>query len=246
MSRLQKLIDELCPAGVPEFDLSEVASIGTGARPDEKARDGELLFPFMNGGVKSSELLSESNTDSNTVVIPSRGSVGIVGFVRTAFWCGPLSYRIRSLDQGELHNTFLYYFLKSREPRIVALQQSGSIPALNKKELAQFRVSVPPLQVQEEIVRILDTFTELDAELEAELEARRTQYEEYRNQLLDFPDSIWRPLGEVVQNLRTGLNPRTNFKLNTPRSVFPYVTVRELGGFNIQFFDKTDKVDQGG
>ena len=51
-----------------------------------------------------------------------------------------------------------------------------------------YSVPVPPLPVQEEIVRILDKFTALEAELEAELEARRKQYEFYRDRLLTFPE----------------------------------------------------------
>lgn len=49
-----------------------------------------------------------------------------------------------------------------------------------------FEIPVPPLPVQREIVRILDNFTSLEAELEAELEARKKQYEYYRDQLLTF------------------------------------------------------------
>ena len=59
---------------------------------------------------------------------------------------------------------------------------------LSKKRLEGVRVPVPPLEVQREIVRILDQFTTLEAELEAELEARQAQYEYYRDRLLSFPE----------------------------------------------------------
>ena len=52
--------------------------------------------------------------------------------------------------------------------------------------MAKFEIPVPPLPIQEEIVRILDHFTELAAELQAELQARQEQYEYYRNKLLTF------------------------------------------------------------
>ena len=58
-------------------------------------------------------------------------------------------------------------------------------------KVLDFKIPVPPLEVQAEIVKILDTFTQLEAELEAELEARRKQYEFYRNQLLTFNDEGW-------------------------------------------------------
>ena len=52
--------------------------------------------------------------------------------------------------------------------------------------MSKIKIPVPPLEVQDEIVRILDSFTKLEAELEAELEARRKQYEYYRDSLLSF------------------------------------------------------------
>lgn len=107
-----------------------------------------------------------------------------------------------------------------------------------------YSVPVPPLPVQEEIVRILDKFTALEAELEAELEARRKQYEFYRDQLLTFGDEVeWKPLGEIIISLRTGLNPRKNFNLNTPDASNYYVTVRELNGTSVVFHDKTDRIN---
>src|SRR5699024_12450311 len=74
---------------------------------------------------------------------------------------------------------------------------------------------VPPLEVQQEIVRILDKFTELEAELEAELEGRRKQYEHYRDRLLTFADSRervrWAPMSEVGTFLRGGGPQKKDF-----------------------------------
>lgn len=54
----------------------------------------------------------------------------------------------------------------------------------------------------------------------------------------------WVPLNQIIMSLKTGLNPRKNFVLNTPESEGYYVTVRELMGVDIKFFDKTDRVNQ--
>ena len=62
----------------------------------------------------------------------------------------------------------------------------GSIPAINKSDVEKIQIPIPPLPIQQEIVRILDNFTKLEAELEAELEARKKQYDYYRNKLLAF------------------------------------------------------------
>ena len=68
-------------------------------------------------------------------------------------------------------------------------QQKGRIPAVSKKQVEQFRIPLPQLPVQQEIVRILDNFTELTAELTAELAARQKQYEYYRDKLLTFKEA---------------------------------------------------------
>jgi type I restriction enzyme, S subunit len=65
------------------------------------------------------------------------------------------------------------------------------------------KIPIPPLPIQQEIVKILDTFSALEAELEAELEARKKQYEYYRDELLTFGDDVeWKTLGEVGKLLR--------------------------------------------
>ncbi|MDN5423044.1 MAG: restriction endonuclease subunit S, partial [Chryseobacterium sp.] len=77
----------------------------------------------------------------------------------------------------------------------------------------KFMIPIPPLAVQEEIVKILDKFTQLEAELEAELEARTRQYEYYRNQLLAFEDKEveWKTLGEVGEFIRGSGLQKTDF-----------------------------------
>ena len=70
---------------------------------------------------------------------------------------------------------------------------------LTKTQWEKIKVPVPPLPVQEEIVRILDNFTELEAELEAELTARKKQYEYYREQLLSSSENTeFMSLSELV------------------------------------------------
>ena len=56
--------------------------------------------------------------------------------------------------------------------------------------MIEIKIPVPPLSIQQEIVKVLDAFTKLEAELEAELEARRKQYSHYRDKLLSFNDNI--------------------------------------------------------
>lgn len=226
MNPLLDLMAEHCPDGVVFETLGAVATVGTGERPTNEALKAGGHCAYLNGGITPTGFVASSNTDGNTIAIPSRGSVGVVGYSSAPFWCGPLCYRVSSNSSGLL-NRFLYYALKSKERQIVGLQQTGSIPALNKKELVTVRVPFPPLEVQREIVRILDTFTELEAELEveleAELEARRKQYEHYRRQLMNFSTDAatrWVTLGTVTNNLDSRRKPVT--RASRVPGPFPY------------------------
>jgi len=132
-----------------------------------------------------------------------------------------------------------------------------------------YPVSLPSFKEQARIVAILDKFDALTNDisigLPAELKARRQQYEYYREKLLTFkaieyannktynlvaelcPNGVeFKALGKVIVSLKTGLNPRKNFILNTPDAQNYYVTVRELTGLNVKFLDKTDRVNDEG
>ncbi|HZL80319.1 MAG TPA: restriction endonuclease subunit S, partial [Demequina sp.] len=107
---------------------------------------------------------------------------------------------------------FLAHIMGSDKFRqyVEASQVSGNYPSISDARVRAYRIPVPPLEVQREIVRILDQFTQLEAELEAELEARRHQYEHYRGGLLKFGVDVGvRPLGELGENLDSRRRPVT-------------------------------------
>ena len=87
-----------------------------------------------------------------------------------------------SIDTNILSNKFLYYWMQSKINLISSFYRGSGIKHPDMKKILELKIPVPPIEVQNEIVRILDNFTEL----EAELEARKRQYEYYRNTLLDF------------------------------------------------------------
>ena len=78
---------------------------------------------------------------------------------------------------------------------------------VNGDAMAKIHVPVPPLPVQEEIVRILDSFSSLEAELEAELEARRKQYAYYRNELLTFERVVTVCIQDICIRICSGGTP---------------------------------------
>ena len=98
---------------------------------------------------------------------------------------------------------YLYYVLKNNMGKFRdAASGMGSLPQISLSVTEDFRIPLPPLPVQQEIVRILDSFTELTAELTVELTARKKQYEYYRDALLTFEDDTPTcKMGEVLKFL---------------------------------------------
>ena len=146
-----------------------------------------------------------------TVLLPRKGSISNVFYVEKPFWNVDTVFYTKI--KNELLPKYLYYYICNCH--IEKLNTSNAArPALTRTVLNNIEVPVPPLPVQREIVRILDNFTSLEAELEAELEARRKQYEYYRDQLLSFKhltgggsnEVEWKTLGEVFE-MRNGYTP---------------------------------------
>jgi len=255
MNKIEKLIEELCPQGVELMNLGETCEIKTGKGITKKESSDFAQHPIISGGKKPMGFYDKYNRQENTVTISRVGAnAGFVSFINTKFYLNDKCFSILPVEKyrDQIKSKFLFYFLKANESYITGLQSEGGVPTINTAKVAKIKIPIPPLTIQKEIVKILDNFTQLEAELEAELEARKKQYEHYREQLLMVNDEglmgdgtkvEFRALGEVIKSLKTGLNPRKNFILNTDDAKNYYVTVRELGGIRIDFLDKTDKVN---
>jgi type I restriction enzyme S subunit len=187
------LLDSPEVTGAAWMPLGDIADVRVGQAPPPGLLEGDGGFPYVNAGTTASGLATAANTPAGAITIPSRGQggVGVVGYQRTAFWCGPLCYRVTA-DVDHVTTRYLYFFLKSIQGSIRALQQTGGTPALNRKELVLVRVAVPSIDQQERIAAILDRLDALvndeQVGLPAELTARRLQYEHYRDRLLTFPE----------------------------------------------------------
>ena len=192
MSRLDELIAELCPDGVEYKSLKEIASILRGKRLTKSELSPDALYPVYHGGLEPLGYYLKSNRPANTVMIINVGaSAGTVGFCDKRFWSSDGCYCISHVDR--INQKFIYYALSMKEKILMSKVRYAGIPTLDVKVVENIIIPVPPLPVQEEIVRILDTFSELTAELTAELSKRKQQYQYYRNTLVDFKDGLDRP-----------------------------------------------------
>ncbi len=203
MSRIDDLVAEHCPDGVPNRRLGDIALCKTGEQLNRSSMVEQGEFPVFNGGVTHSGWTTKANCEGGTITVSQGGaSAGFVNFVAAPFWVGAHCYTVKPLN-AEISNRFLFHVLKRGQATLQAAKRGAGIPGLNRKELEAFSVPLPPNQVQEEIVSILDKFLNLEAELEAELEARRVQYLHFRKGLLAPSVGTPLPLGDFL-DLRAG------------------------------------------
>ena len=223
--------------------LGEVAELKRGTTITKKTSN-EGIYPVISGGQQPAYYIDQFNRDGETITVA--GSGAYAGFVM--YWNEPIfvgdAFSVKA-DEKQVLPRFIYHFLLSIQEKIYDLKSGGGVPHVYAKDVARFVIPLPPLSVQQEIVRILDKFTQLEAELEAELDCRKRQYEYYRNKLLSYErnEVEWKTLGEVLLSIKTGLNPRQFFTLNTSDANHYYITIRELKDGKIIPSDKTDKIN---
>lgn len=149
---------------------------------------------------------------------------------------------IRIKNTKVLNYKFLFYWL-SIEAKKYVYSGMGN-PKLMSNQIAKIPIPIPPLEIQQEIVRILDSFSMLTAELQTELQARKSQYEYYRNQLLAYPmeESDQSSLrsnrsATSIQNSDNStqplstLNPHTGNSVLQPRGKVEWKMLGEIGTF---------------
>ena len=225
MSRLTELIEELCPDGVEFRPLSDLVRIRNGC--DYKTLSPGNVPVYGSGGVMTH--VSEALGEGPTVLIPRKGSLDNIFFVEGEFWTVDTIFYTEIAS--DLDPKFFYYKMKTMH--LSQMNEAAGVPSMNQRKLGRIQIPVPPLEVQREIVRILDQFTTLEVELEAELEARRAQYEHYRNHLLSYESLAARgpvemvKLGDVIAISR-GASPRPISKYVTQGEGIPWIKIGDV------------------
>ena len=217
-NKAKKLIEMIQTAPVewkPLGGENGIAIIKTGqAVSKQKISNNVGSYPVINSGKEPLGYIDEWNTENDPIGITTRGAgVGSITWQEGRYFRGNLNYAVTIKNKTELDVRFLYHILLEFEQEIHALCTFTGIPALNASNLKKLLIPIPPLEIQQKIVKILDKFTELEATLEAELALRKRQYQYYRDFLLDFDnqigggiadgyqchlkDVVWKTLGEV-------------------------------------------------
>ena len=181
MSRLQELLDELCPNGV-EYKLlgdNEYFSFHYGKGNKIPEDNGGQYDVYGANGIVSH--IDEYNCEDVSII----GHIGAVGMIQRCKGKCFVTYNgtiAEPADKNKIDSQYLYYVLTTLD---LPSYKKGSQPFLSVSDFAKVSVPVPPLEVQCEIVRVLDSFTLLTDELTDELTARKKQYEYYLNQFFE-------------------------------------------------------------
>lgn len=190
MNYIEKMLQDYCPNGVEWKELGEVCVVNKGKQLNKTFLVDDGQYPAYNGGKTYSGRTDSYNVTENTIIISQGGaSAGFVNFVTTKFWANAHCYYLLP-DVTRVNNRYLYHFLKMKQSYLMDFQHGAGIPALKSDKITKMPLPLPPLKIQEEIVKILDKFTEyvteLTAELTAELTLRQKQYNYFRDYLLNF------------------------------------------------------------
>ena len=197
MSKLDELIRELCPDGVQVFRLEEIAHYAK-TRIDCKTINEDNYVGVENLLQNKAGKTKATSVPTTGVVIAYQKNDILIGNIRPYLrkvWLADCEggtngdvLTVQIEDTKNVLPRFLYYVLSSEKFFLYDIQNSkgAKMPRGSKDAVMKFEVPIPPLDVQREIVRVLDNFTNLTAELTAELVARKTQYIYYRDKLLQY------------------------------------------------------------
>ena len=227
MSKIEQLIQQLCPQGVEFKRLGEVFTQFNGMTGVSKKweESGNCVFidylnAYNNIKIDTTKLCNATVKRFNQQVlrkgdvlfttaseVPDECAISSViedDIVDGVFLDDHLfGLRVKEEYNNKIVIGYLKYIFRSTEFRSTIKKVVRGVTRfyISKNDFMNLSIPLPPLAVQQEIVRILDAFTQLEAELEAELKARKQQYAYYRDSLLSFdpddPNVQWKRLGEV-------------------------------------------------
>ncbi|HAW5622887.1 TPA: restriction endonuclease subunit S [Escherichia coli] len=218
LSYLEKLLDGVEVKWLP---LGHIAAIKTGQSVNKNMiSKNPGVYPVINSGREPLGFINTWNTDNDPIGITTRGAgVGSVIWQEGKYFRGNLNYSITIDKKSHINIRYMYHALLHMKNDIHELCTFDGIPALNAGSLKKLLIPIPcpnipekSLAIQSEIVRILDKFTALTAELTAELNMRKKQYNYYRDQLLSFEEGEveWKTLGDLGENLDSKRKPITS------------------------------------
>ncbi|MDE7265566.1 MAG: restriction endonuclease subunit S [Clostridia bacterium] len=214
MSELENLIQRLCPDGVEYRHLVDVANVLYGYPFDASlfTTQNEYMSLIRIRDIKcgktetyyKGDVLEDYIIRKNDILVGMDGEFNLARWQSSNALLNQRVCKIYTKNTQVLLDGFLFHLLLPLFKNIEKEIQGSTVKHLSAKIINTIKIPVPPIEVQREIVRILDNFTELKAELTAELTARKKQYEYYRDTLILGQDVERKTLGEIATELYRG------------------------------------------
>ncbi len=217
MSKLDDLVQKLCPNGVEYKSIPELFNTRNGYTPSKSQNayweNGTIPWFRMEDIRENGRILSEATQyvseravkgtpfPANSIIVATSATIGEHALIKVPSLANQrFTYLMLKEDYSACMDImFVYYYCFKLDEYCKVCLNQGNFASVDMKKFFKFKFPVPPLEVQREIVHILDSFTSLTAELTAELTARKKQYEFYRDSLLTFKGDTKRyMLGDIA------------------------------------------------
>ncbi|WQX96874.1 restriction endonuclease subunit S [Helicobacter pylori] len=180
-----------------------------------------------------------------TILLTSRASIGDCAILKMVATTNQGFQSLIPLEK--INNEFLYYLMLTLKNKLLKLASGSTFLEVSPNKIKNLLIPLPPLNEQIAIANILSDVDRylysLDALILKKESVKKALRIKMLNQILASNGVEFRELGDIILSLKTGLNPRSFFKLNTPNANNYYVTIRELEDYTIKFTHQTDRID---
>ncbi|RVZ49820.1 restriction endonuclease subunit S [Helicobacter pylori] len=180
-----------------------------------------------------------------TILLTSRASIGDCAILKMVATTNQGFQSLIPLEK--INNEFLYYLMLTLKNKLLKLASGSTFLEVSPNKIKNLLIPLPPLNEQIAIANILSDLDHylysLDALILKKESVKKALRIKMLNQILASNGVEFRELGDIILSLKTGLNPRSFFKLNTPNANNYYVTIRELEDYTIKFTHQTDRID---
>ena len=247
MSRLSEMIKELCPDGVEYKKLGEIGTLIRGKRfvKNDFIEDGVSAIHYgelyTHYGIFASEVKTHIRQEiASKMRYAHQHDIVIVGAGETiedigigVAWLGKMDVAVHDacyIFHHDMNPVFISYVLRTEDyhRQLKKYITTGKISSISANGLGQAIIPVPPLAIQNEIVKLLDNFTELTAELQL----RKKQYSFYRDSLLNFSQDAssveWKTLREIYAHICSGGTPRKTNSAYYNGGTIPWLRTQEV------------------
>lgn len=244
MTKLDELIQQLCPDGVKYYTLNTICNVYDGTHQTPQYTDSGIKFASVENiadPYATEKYISVSDYEKykikpqrNDLLMTRIGSIGVCTVIESD---EPLAYYVSLAllrpDNSILNSRYLKYAIESLHCRKELRKRTlvNAVPIkINMGDIGKITLPVPPLPVQREIVRILDNFTELTTELTAELTARKKQYAYYRDKLLSTNNSSVPvvELRDIVKKSCSGATPAKGNAEYYENGTIPWIRTQDV------------------